>query len=163
VMIKGTVLDMSPAQPGTPCVSDGSMSTQMQYLHLQAPLDGIWHNESITGVKVSLVAIGSDDSYEDIGTTTTDGYYGTFGFKWTPPAQVDYEIVASFEGSDAYGSSSASTYLTVGPEGVDIGPVEGSVSNVEDAISNLTTYVIVILVIVIIALIVALYAAFKSK
>jgi hypothetical protein len=115
VMITGSVLDMSPAQPGTPCVSVGSMDTQMNYIHLQHPIDGLFNNETISGVDVALVAIGSDGSYEDLGTTTTDGYYGTFGFKWTPTAQVNYEIVASFEGSDAYGSSSASTYLTVGP------------------------------------------------
>lgn len=165
VMITGTVLDMSPAQPGTPCVSADSMTTQMEYLHFQSPIDGIWHNESITGVEVSLVAIGSDGSYIDIGKTTTDGYYGTFGHKWTPPEEITYEIVASFEGSDAYGSSSAAAYLTVGPAEaeVDIGPVEGSVSNVEDSINNLQTYIIVILVIVIIALIVALYSAFKPR
>ena len=35
IMIKGTVLDLSPAQPGTPCVSKESMTLQMEYLHLQ--------------------------------------------------------------------------------------------------------------------------------
>ncbi len=38
--IKGTVLDMSPAQPDTPCVSKESMATQMEYLHLQMPIEG---------------------------------------------------------------------------------------------------------------------------
>jgi len=41
VVIKGTVLDMFPAQPGTPCVSKESMSLQMEYLHLQRPIGGI--------------------------------------------------------------------------------------------------------------------------
>jgi hypothetical protein len=91
------------------------METQMEYLHMQHPIDGIGHDEVITGVEVSLVAIGSDGSYEDLGTTTTDGYYGTFGFKWTPTAQINYEIIASFEGDDSYGSSGASTFITVGP------------------------------------------------
>jgi hypothetical protein len=115
VLITGTVLDMSPAQPGTPCVSANSMTTQMEYLHMQRPIDGIKGDATITGVDVSLVAIGSDGSYEDLGTTTTDGYYGTFAFRWTPPDQITYEIVASFEGDDSYGSSSAATYVTVGP------------------------------------------------
>jgi hypothetical protein len=63
-----------------------------------------------------LTAI-SQDGMEcvDIGTTTTEGYYGTFGFTWTPQTEGTYEIVASFEGTDAYGSSGASTWVTVGP------------------------------------------------
>jgi hypothetical protein len=78
VLIKGTVLDQSPAQPGTTCVSKESMALQMEYLHKQMPIDGIWHNETITGVPVTLTAIASDNSVIDIGTTTTNGYYGTF-------------------------------------------------------------------------------------
>jgi outer membrane protein assembly factor BamB len=113
--IKGSVLDMSPAQAGTPCVSKDSMSTQMEYLHKQMPIDGLWHNESITGVPVSLTAIGSDGSVYDLGSVTTNGYYGTFGMSWTPPAEGTYEVIASFAADDSYGSSAASTMVTVGP------------------------------------------------
>jgi hypothetical protein len=132
VVIKGTVMDMSPGDqgsfmnptapldsptaPGTvPCVSAASMETQMEYLYMQHPIDGIWHNETITGVPVTLTAIGSDGSVTDIGTTTTNGYYGTFGMSWTPPKQDTYTIMASFAGDDSYGSSSAGTTLVVGP------------------------------------------------
>ena len=114
--IKGTVIDQSPAQPNTPCVSKDSMTTQMQYLHMQLPIDGVWHNETIDGVPVSLSAIGSDGtSVIDIGTVTTNGYYGTFSKAWTPPNEDTYTIVASFAGDDSYGSSSAATAVTVGP------------------------------------------------
>jgi hypothetical protein len=113
--IKGTVLDMSPGQPGTPCVSVDSMTTQMNYLHMQSPIDGTYHNETITGVPVKLTAISSSGSSTPIGTTTTEGYHGTFGLQWTPASEGTYEIVASFEGDDSYGSSSASTWVTVGP------------------------------------------------
>ena len=115
VMIEGTVLDMSPAQPETPCVSKESMSLQMEYLHMQRPIGGIWENETITGVPVTLTAIGSDGSYIDLGTVTTEGYYGTYGLSWTPTEEGTYQIIASFEGDDSYGSSGASTYFTVGP------------------------------------------------
>jgi outer membrane protein assembly factor BamB len=57
--IKGTVLDQSPAQPGTPCVSKDSMTTQMENIHMQMPITGLWGNESLTGVPVTLTAIGS--------------------------------------------------------------------------------------------------------
>jgi len=115
LLIRGTVLDVSPAQPNTPCVSKESMTTQMQYLHKQQPVDGLWHNETITGVPVSLTAIGSDGAYIDLGTVTTDGYYGTFSKTWTPPTQGDYRVIASFAGDDSYGSSAASTSISVGP------------------------------------------------
>ncbi len=115
MVIKGTVLDQSPAQKGTPCVSVDSMTTQMEYLHMQYPIDGLYHNLTITGVPVALTAIGPDGNYIDLGTVTTDGYYGTFSKTWTPPAEGDYKILASFTGDDSYGSSSASTSLSVGP------------------------------------------------
>ena len=115
IVIKGTVMDVSPAQPNTPCVSRDSMTTQMQYLHMQMPIDGLWHNETITGVLVKLTAIGSDNSVIDIGATTTNGYYGTFGYEWAPPDEGIYTIMASFEGDDSYGSSSAASTLSVGP------------------------------------------------
>ncbi|MBA7697267.1 hypothetical protein ES703_105930 [subsurface metagenome] len=115
VLIEGTVIDMSPAQSGTPCVSADSMATQMEYLHMQRPIDGIYHNKTIDGVPVMLTAIGSDGDYVDIGTTTTNGYYGTFGIEWTPTKEGTYMIIAAFEGDESYGSSGASTFVSVGP------------------------------------------------
>ena len=113
--IKGSVLDQSPAQPDTPCVSKESMTTQMEYLHMQLPIGGVWNNVTLTGVPVSLSAIDSKGTVVDIGTVTTNGYYGTFGKTWTPPSQDTYTIIASFAGDDSYGSSAAATAVTVGP------------------------------------------------
>jgi hypothetical protein len=115
VLIEGTVLDQSPGQPGTPCVSKDSMETQMEYIHLQMPITGLWNNESITGVPVVLTAIDSDNNVIDLGTTTTNGYYGTFSMAWTPTKEDTYTIIASFAADDSYGSSSAATAVTVGP------------------------------------------------
>ena len=114
-LIKGIVLDLSPAQPNTPCVSKESMSTQMEYLHTQHPIDGIYHNITMTGVPVTLTAIDSNNNYIDIGKATTSAYYGTFEMAWTPPAEGTYKIIASFAGDDSYGSSAASTAVLVGP------------------------------------------------
>ena len=108
--IKGTVLDMSPGQPNTPCVSTDSVSAMMEHIHIQRDLPA-----NVTGVTVTLTAIGSDGSYVDIGTATTNGYYGTFAKSWTPTKQDTYEIIASFAGDTSYGSSAASTGVTVGP------------------------------------------------
>ena len=132
VLIQGTVMDGSPGdqgsianptepldsptKPGTvPCVSAASIETQMEYLYMQHPIDGIWHNETINGVPVILTAIGSDGTVIDLGAVTTNGYYGTFSYAWTPPNEGTYTIMASFAGDDSYGSSTSATAVLVGP------------------------------------------------
>ena len=120
IVIQGTILDMSPAQPNTPCVAKDSMTLQMEYLHLQMPIGGIWNNESINGVPVTLTAIDSTGKVYDLGTVSSNGYYGTFSKSWTPPAEGDYQIIASFAGTESYGSSTASTALSVGKAPAEI-------------------------------------------
>jgi outer membrane protein assembly factor BamB len=115
VLIKGTVMDESPAQPGTPCVSKDSMELQMEVIHEQMPQTGLWGNETLTGVPVILTAIASDGTVTDLGSVTTNGYYGTFGYAWTPTKEGLYTIMASFAGDDSYGSSSAATVVNIGP------------------------------------------------
>jgi len=115
VVLTGTVLDESPAQSNTPCVSKESMTTQMEYLHMQVPIDGIWHNLTITGVPVALTAIDENGGSINIGTATTSAYYGTYEIAWTPPAEGTYKIIASFAGDESYGSSGAQTAVLVGP------------------------------------------------
>ena len=110
VLIEGTVLDQSPAQPGTPCVSKQSMTDWMGYLHMQKACPS-----EVKGVSVAITAIKEDGSVVDLGTATTNGFYGTFSFAWTPPDEGTYTIIASFMGDESYGSSSAATAITVGP------------------------------------------------
>ncbi len=113
VIIKGSVLDQSPAQPGTPCVSKNSMKTQMDYLHMQLPIDGIYHNVQMTGVPVTLTAIDPNGNAQEIGTATTNAYYGNYEIVWTPPIEGTYKIIASFAGDDSYSSSGAATAVAV--------------------------------------------------
>jgi hypothetical protein len=110
VLIEGTVLDMSPAQPGTPCVAKESMTVWMEYLHMQKPCPS-----DVKGVPVVLTAIKSDGKVIDLGTVTTNGFYGTFSFAWTPEEEGTYTIIACFMGDESYGSSAAATAITVGP------------------------------------------------
>ena len=91
---------------------------------MQMPIDSIWHNTTITGVPVTLTAMNQAGNYIDIGTVTTEGYYGTFGLSWTPTAEGTYRIIATFEGDESYGSSGAATYVTVGPAASASGPIE---------------------------------------
>jgi hypothetical protein len=115
VLIRGTVLDMSPAQPGTPCVAPESMQQMMEYIHLQFPIGGIWRNETLVGVPVELTAVDKEGGIHQIGTAVTNGEYGTFSMAWEPPAMGKYEIIASFAGDGSYGSSGAATAVYVGP------------------------------------------------
>jgi hypothetical protein len=134
LLIRGTVLDQSPAQPGTPCVSADSMDTQMNYLHVQRPIDGIWHNETITGVPVTVKAVDANGATTNIGTVTTNGYYGTFAIPWTPATEGTFDIIATFEGNDAYGSSSAATAVVIGPA-----PSEGQQQETEEPTTEAPT------------------------
>jgi len=113
LVLTGSVLDQSPAQPGTPCVSADSMTTQMEYLHKQQPIAGLWGNETITGVPVSLDTVDPNGNCRHIADVTTDGYSGTFGYTWTPDVPGQYTVTATFMGDDSYGSSFAQTYISV--------------------------------------------------
>jgi hypothetical protein len=114
VLIEGTVMDLSPAQPNTPCVSKDSMTTQMECLHMQQPADGIWHNVTVLGVPVQLLAIDSNGNTIDLGIVTSD-LSGSFAKAWTPPNEGVYTLTATFAGDDSYGSSWAETSVSVGP------------------------------------------------
>jgi len=116
VLIEGTVLDQSPAQPNTPCVSKDSMTTYMEFLHMQKPIPS---GVTVTGVPVMLLAIDESGSVIDIGTATSD-VSGSFQIAWKPPDEGVYKITATFPGDDSYGTSWAETGLLVGPATAEI-------------------------------------------
>jgi hypothetical protein len=106
-VISGTILDQSPAQPGTPCVSDDSMSAWMDHLYAQQPIPA-----NVNGVPVSIDTIDPNNNPVHIGDTTSD-VSGTFSYTWAPTIAGDYKITATFMGSNSYGSSYAETHATV--------------------------------------------------
>jgi hypothetical protein len=105
---------------------------------------------------VTLTAIGSDGTVTDIGTTTTNGYGGTFGMAWTPPKEDTYTIMASFAGDDSYGSSMATTALAVGPAPASASPaptVTAPPSNAATA-TDVMTYIIAVGIAMIITIVI---------
>ncbi len=112
VVITGTVLDQAPASLDTPCVSDASMATWMDYLHFQMPIDGIYHNVTITGVPVSIDAVDPNGNPIHIADVTSS-MSGTFSYVWEPELVGKYSVTATFMGSNAYGSSYAETAVAV--------------------------------------------------
>jgi hypothetical protein len=106
-IISGTVLDQSPAQLGTPCVSKESMTQWMEHLHMQHDTPS-----NVIGVPVSIDAVDPNGNTVHIGDAVSD-MSGTFSFTWTPTISGDYKISASFMGDDSYGRSWAETHATV--------------------------------------------------
>jgi hypothetical protein len=97
---------------GKPCVSDDSMGTYMEYLHMQQPIDGMYHNITINGVPVSIDLIDPNGNPQHIADVTSD-ISGTFHYTWIPTIAGDYQITATFAGSGGYGSSWAETASVV--------------------------------------------------
>jgi outer membrane protein assembly factor BamB len=153
VLIEGTILDQSPGQKDTPCVSPESMTAWMEYLHMQKPCP------DATGVPVDLRAMRSDGSIIDIDTVTSD-LKGHFTYKWTPPTDDTYVITATFAGDDSYWGSWAATGL-----GVDPAPeVEPEPEPEEEPAYNTIDLAIIAAVIVAIVIgIVNLYALRKRR
>jgi len=129
ITITGTIMDVSPGTRGivspdltqakqnevalrfangVPCISDDTQSLFMEYAYQQQP----FYN-NITGVPVTLSVVDSNNNFRDIGTTTSD-INGNFGFSWTPDISGDYQVIATFKGSNSYYPSSSSTYFTAG-------------------------------------------------
>ena len=158
-MIEGTVLDLSTANEGTPCVSKDSMSAWMEYLHMQQECPA-----EVTGVPVMLTAMKDDGTVIDLGTKWTNGFYGIFDCEWTPEEEGQYTIIATFLGDDSYGSSSAATGILVGPAAAAAGPIEPEPTEPTEA-PFITTELAIIIAVVIIAVIgiVAFWVLRKRK
>ncbi len=110
VMISGSVTDQTEVSKDTAAISDESQGLWMEYLHMQKVIP-----DNATGVTVTLTAIGPDRTAQTIGTATTD-LAGNFGISWKPTTEGNYQIIATFMGSDSYSSSFSTAYMVVGPE-----------------------------------------------
>jgi outer membrane protein assembly factor BamB len=158
--ITGTILDQSPAQPGTPCVSADSMTGWMEYLHMDRPKP-----TNTTGVQVTLTAIKSDGTVVNIGSATSDAD-GVFRMQWTPTDQDLYKITATFDGDGSYWGSKATSALMVGSASAAQPAASSSASSAApsvpvaptEGLSTSTTLVVAAAVIVIIAVALSAFA-----
>jgi hypothetical protein len=85
------------------------MGEWMEYIHMQKPKP-----TNAVGVPVTLTAVDSSGKTEEIGVVTSN-MYGNFGASWTPKVSGLYQIIATFAGTNSYGDSAASTFVTVSP------------------------------------------------
>ncbi len=107
VLIRGMVTDQSPGAKGTPAISDADQQLWMEYLYQQRP-----RPKDAEGVEVVLTTLDPNHNFYEIGRTTSD-MNGNYGLMWEPPVPGQYQIIATFEGSAAYGGSDATTYIGV--------------------------------------------------
>jgi hypothetical protein len=148
-IISGTVLDQSPAQPGTPCVSAQSMGPYMDYLHMQSQMPS-----TVTGVPISIDAVDPNGNFVHIATITSDGTSGTFSYTWTPTNTGDYKIMATFAGDDSYGSSFATSYANVVNAPTTVAPTTSTITGFATS-NDLTTYIAVAVIAIILAIAIA--------
>jgi hypothetical protein len=107
VLIEGQVTDQSVGAKDKPAVSDTSMANWMEYIYEQQPMP-----TNTTGVTVTLDIIDANGNYRNIGSATTD-LSGKFSFAWKPDITGKYTLIASFAGSNSYGSSFAESSFQV--------------------------------------------------
>ena len=120
VMIKGAVTDQTTSGrintngdtdftlKDTPAISDASMSAWMEYKYMQQAFPS-----NATGVPVTLDTIDPNGNFKHIGDVTSD-MTGNYALPFKPEVPGTYQIIATFAGSKAYGSSFAQTYMNVG-------------------------------------------------
>jgi hypothetical protein len=125
VLIEGTVMDVSPGTEdieqklrfpeGVPAVSDEDQSAWMKYVYKQMKSpESSGVRPDATGVSVKIEVVDPNHNYQMLDTTTSDSY-GNWVYSFKPDVEGTYMIIATFEGSDAYYGSAATTYLKVGP------------------------------------------------
>jgi hypothetical protein len=164
ISISGTIIDVSPGtraldEPdvtmtkqnevalrfpnGLPCVSDESQSLWMEYVYEQQPLP-----TNTTGVPVTISVVDSNGNYRQIGETTSVD--GTFSYTWTPDIAGDYEVIASFSGSNSYWPSSAIGHFTAS-DVATTAPTSTTPSGVATT-TDLMTYMVIGVIVILIAI-----------
>jgi hypothetical protein len=112
VVIEGTITDQSPGKPGIACVSDEDMGVWMNYVYNQKPVPA-----SAMGVDVTIDVIDANGNFRSIGTATSN-MAGKYSLVWEPEIPGEYTVIATFAGTNSYGSSYDQTtmYVEQAPE-----------------------------------------------
>jgi hypothetical protein len=156
--ITGTVTDQSPGAlayatkygdvNGVACVSDANQEAWMEYLYEQQAMP-----TNITGVPVTLTAIDPNGNYINLGTATND-LNGVYGLQVNPTMLSAgpglYKVIATFAGSNSYGSSYTDSFFTVNAAPT-VAPTATPQSNLATA-ADLMTYIVAAAIAIIIAI-----------
>ena len=75
---------------------DSVMGDWMGYVYQQKPLP-----TNFKGVTVDISVLDANGNYRSIGTATTDAN-GNYNLIWTPDISGNYQVVATFAGTNGY-------------------------------------------------------------
>jgi len=161
VVIAGKVVDVSSGTKldplasrfanGVPCAADSAMTDWMGYLYQQKPLP-----TSFKGIDVTINVLDSNGNFRSIGTATTDAT-GAYNLIWTPDISGNYQVVATFAGTNGYWPSSATTAFAVSEAAPTATPAPTMSPSVADqyfipAIVGLFVFVAIVAVVIILVL-----------
>jgi hypothetical protein len=158
VLVEGTVMDVSPGTEttemklrfpgGVPVVADEGMREWMEFVYMQQNCP-----EMVQGVTVKIEAVDPNYNYQDYGTTHSD-FYGNFALAFEPEVPGMYMIMATFEGTESYYRSYASTWVQVdeATPGIPIEPEEPTEPE-EPVTPLITTEIAIIAAVAIIAVV----------
>ncbi len=159
LVISGSITDISAGTQqqaqaanfpnGVPCMSDDSMKQWMEFVYMQQPCP-----TNLTGVPITLSVLDANGNYRTIGTTTSDGS-GFFSYQWTPDIEGKYVVVATFEGSESYYSSSAEASFAVDPTAVTPAPTTQDVTTSYLEMYIVGTGIAIIIVVLIVGALIA--------
>jgi len=126
---------------GVPCVSDESQSKWMEHVYQQQP-----RPYDVTGVDVTINVVDGNGNFRTIGNAKTVD--GSFAFVWQPDISGSFQVIASFEGSNSYYPSSASTYFYASDVVDSVPPADmrGDLATTGDLLTYLAAGVIAIIV-----------------
>jgi outer membrane protein assembly factor BamB len=141
VMIKGTVMDVSPGTGdialqmrfpnGVPAVADESMTDWMEYVYMQWPLAS-----EVEGVEVFLKI--QDPNGDWYSATVTTDENGMFSHMWDPAIVGEYHVTAMFEGSKSYYASQATTAF--GVEEAEVVEVPSAAEIAQTTVNQIPAY-----------------------
>jgi hypothetical protein len=161
VVISGSVLDISSGAKqnaqasrfpnGIPCATDTIMGDWMGYVYQQKPLPS-----NFMGVAVDVSVVDANGNFRSIGATTTDAK-GNYQIIWTPDISGNYNVVATFAGTNAYWPSSATAAFAVSQPAATVAPTQTPAPSMADlyfvpAIAGLFVFVAIIGVVIILVL-----------
>ncbi len=162
VIISGTVMDVSAGTQqtaqkadfpnGVPVSSEASMTDWMGYVYQQQAMP-----TNFTGVPVTIDVIDANGNYRNIGTATTDAT-GRYSLSWTPDIPGNYQVIATFHGSNGYyGSYSETNFDVMNAPTATTAPTATPTSVADTyfvpAIAGLFVLIIVVLALVVVLLI----------
>ena len=112
-----------------------------------------------TGVTVTLSVLDANGNFRTIGTAQTSD--GTYAFTWTPDITGNYQVIASFDGSNSYYPSSATTYVYAGEAPTPV-PTQAPLTGVATT-ADLMMYMALAVVAIIVAIVVVGLLIIKKK